>query len=150
PTRLKLLSLDSLQKRSAPSNQAGSVWIASGSGLGESKIRFVSALKQRSGDQSLLELLREVDSRVSGIELLAPGGDVAELFVRLNNGVPLLPIALMGDGFQRCLELGAAAAAHDWPTLYIDEIENGMHHLVLEPLWRWIGAVSRRRRLQVF
>lgn len=150
PTRLKLLSINGTQKRSASSSQTGSVWIASGSGLGESKIRFVSALKQRSGDQSLLELLREVDARVSGIELLAPGGDVAELFVRLNNGVPLLPVELMGDGFQRCLELGAAAAAHDWPTLYIDEIENGMHHLVLEPLWRWIGAVSRRRRLQVF
>jgi hypothetical protein len=151
PTRLKLLSsVNGVPKRPAFSNQTGSVWIAAGSGLGESKIRFVSALKQRSGDQSLLELLREVDSRVSGIELLAPGGDVAELFVRLNNGVPLLPVELMGDGFQRCLELGAAAAAHDWPTLFIDEVENGMHHLVLEPLWRWIGAISHRRSLQVF
>jgi hypothetical protein len=143
PTRIKL---------PPASNKSGSAWIASGAGVGvgEDEIRFVSALKQRGQDGNLLELLREVDSRVCSIELLAPGGDVAELFVRLDNGTPMLPVALMGEGFQRCLELGAAAAAHDWPTMFIDEIENGMHHLVLEPLWRWIATTSRRRDLQVF
>lgn len=25
-----------------------------------------------------------------------------------------------------------------------------MHHLVLEPLWRWIAMISHRRNLQVF
>lgn len=107
-------------------------------------------LKQRGQDNILLELLREVDGRLSSIELLAPGGELAELFVRLNNGTPMLPAKLMGEGFQRCLEIGAAAAAHDWPTLFIDEIENGMHYTVLEPLWRWIATISRRRQLQVF
>lgn len=132
------------------SNKTRSAWITSGTGVGEDDIKFVSSLKQRGQDGSLLELLREVDGRLSGIELLAPGGEVAELFVRLDNGTPMLPVPLMGEGFQRCLELGAAAAAHDWPTLFIDEIENGMHHLVLEPLWRWIATISRRRNLQVF
>jgi predicted ATPase len=94
--------------------------------------------------------LREINVRLSGIELLAPGGNVPELFVRLDNGTPLLPISLMGEGFQRCVEFGAAAASHDWPMMFIDEIENGMHHLVLEPLWRWIATISRRRELQVF
>ncbi len=132
------------------SNKNGSAWIASSTGVGETEVRYVSALKQRAQDGTLLELLREVDGRLSSIELLAPGGDVAELFVRLDNGTPMLPVALMGEGFQRCFELGAAAAAHDWPTLFIDEIENGMHHLVLEPLWRWIATISSRRNLQVF
>jgi putative AbiEii toxin of type IV toxin-antitoxin system len=141
PTRIKL---------PPASNKNRSAWITSGIRLGEDDIRFVSALKQRGQEGTLLELLREVDGRLSGIELLAPGGDVAELFVRLDNGTPMLPMALMGDGFQRCLELGSAAAAHDSPTLFIDEIENGMHHLVLEPLWRWIATISSRRNLQVF
>jgi hypothetical protein len=132
------------------SSENESAWITSGAGVGEDEVRYVSTLKQHGQDVTLLELLREVDSRLTGIELLAPGGDVAELFVRLDNGTPLLPVALMGEGFQRCFELGAAAAAHDWPTMFIDEIENGMHHLVLEPLWRWIATISRRRNLQVF
>lgn len=132
------------------SNTDGSTWIASSSDTKELDVRHVSALKQRGQDGTLIELLREVDSRLSGIELLAPGGDIAELFVRLDNGTPMLPVALMGEGFQRCLELGAAAAADDWPTLFVDEIENGMHHLALEPLWRWIATISSRRNLQVF
>lgn len=133
-----------------PSGKNRSAWITSGAGVSEADIKFVSALKQRGQEGTLVELLREVDDRVSGVELLAPGGDVAELFVRLDNGTPMLPVALMGEGFQRCLELGSAAAAHDWPTLFIDEIENGMHHTVMEPLWRWIAAVSSRRDSQVF
>jgi putative AbiEii toxin of type IV toxin-antitoxin system len=141
PTRLKL---------PPGANTNGSAWIASSAGVQEHEVRYVSAMKQRGQDGALVELLREVDDRLSGIELLAPGGDVAQLFVRLDNGTPMLPVALMGEGFQRCLELGAAATAHDWPTLFIDEIENGMHHLVLEPLWRWIAKISGRRSLQVF
>jgi len=132
------------------SNKNESAWISSSTFVGKDEVGYVSALKQRAQDGILLELLREVDGRLSGIELLAPGGDVAELFVRLDNGTPMLPVALMGEGFQRCFELGVAAAAHDWPTLFIDEIENGMHHLVLEPLWRWIATISSRRNLQVF
>jgi hypothetical protein len=107
-------------------------------------------LKQRGIDGVLVELLREVDGRLSGIELLSPGGSAAELFVRLDNGTPMLPMTLMGEGLQRCLEIGACAAVHDWPTLFIDEVENGMHHLVLEPLWHWLASVSLRRDLQIF
>jgi AAA domain, putative AbiEii toxin, Type IV TA system len=128
----------------------GGYWVGSSPGIGEIEVSFVSALKQRGQETSLVELLREVDRRLTGIELLAPGGDVAELFVRLDNGTPMLPVRLMGEGFQHCLEIGAGAAVHDWPNLFIDEIENGMHHLVLEPLWRWIASTARRRNLQVF
>jgi hypothetical protein len=129
---------------------AGSIWFTPAGLLGTTVMRHVSELKQRGQDGPLMELLRDVDARVSGIELLSPGGDVPELFVRTIAGVPLLPLSSMGDGLQRCLELGAAAAAHDWPVMFIDEIENGMHHLVLEPLWRWLATTSRKRDLQVF
>jgi AAA domain, putative AbiEii toxin, Type IV TA system len=127
-----------------------SYWISSASDVGPNQVRYVSELKQKGQDRVLLELLREVDGRLSSIELLAPSGSTAELFVRLDKNTPLLPVALMGEGFQRCIELGAAAAAHNWPTMFIDEIENGIHHLVMEPLWRWIATISKKRNLQVF
>jgi hypothetical protein len=132
------------------STGSGSSWITSGVNIGSNDIRYVSELKQTGRDSTLLELLREIDGRLSGIELLAPSGSMAELFVRLDKNTPLLPVGLMGEGFQRCLELGAAVVADDWPTMFIDEIENGMHYLALEPLWRWIGTISRERNLQIF
>ena len=149
-TQLRMVAMPGRLKLPPVSGESGSAWILSGANVDEHEVRHVSTLKQRGQDTSLVELLREIDGRVSGIELLAPGGSVAELFVRMDRTMPLLPVGLMGDGFQRCLELGAAAAADDWPTMFIDEIENGMHHLVLEPLWRWIAKVARQRNLQVF
>lgn len=127
----------------------GSFWVDPGASVGSAEVRFVSELKQTGRDGELLELLREVDSRLSGIELLSPRGNTAELFVRLDKETPLLPLSLMGDGFQRCLEIGAGTA-HNWPTMFIDEVENGLHHLALEPLWRWLAIISRQRNLQVF
>lgn len=130
--------------------EIASSWITPAVLAGAAEVRAISELKQTGREGELLELLREINGRLSSIELLAPSGSTAELFVRLDPETPLLPIRLMGDGFQHCLEIGVAAATADWPTIFIDEIENGMHHLVLEPLWRWIGLISRRRNLQVF
>jgi len=133
-----------------PGGELGSGWATPGASVGPAEVRFVSELKRSGRDGELLELLRHIDGRLSGIEILAPSGSTAELFVRLDEGTPLLPVALMGDGFQRCLEIGGCAAAHNWPTMFIDEVENGLHHLALEPLWRWLAIISRQRNLQVF
>jgi hypothetical protein len=116
-----------------PHRELASSWITPAVLVGTVEVRAISELKQAGREGELLELLREINGRLAGIELLAPGGSTAELFVRLDAETPLLPIRVMGDGFQHCLE-----------------IENGMHHLVLEPLWRWIGVISRKRNLQVF
>lgn len=137
--------------RLPPASRAdGSYWIRSGTSINSEDLRLISVLKQNGREEVMLDLLRKVNDRLLAIELLAPGGSKAELFVRLDKETPMLPLALMGEGFQRCLEIGAGAAANDRPTLFIDEIENGMHHLVLEPLWKWLGEVSREHDLQVF
>jgi len=56
----------------------------------------------------------------------------------------------MGEAVQRCFEIAVAAAGHDGPTLYIDNIERGLHPSVLDALWRWLATVSRERGMQVF
>jgi predicted ATPase len=122
----------------------------SAAGTSMTEVRYISELKQRGQDHQLVDLLRSIDERMAGIELLAPGGDVPELFVRMERTAPLLPLASMGEGFQRCLELAAAAMVHDWPVIFVDEIENGMHHLALGPLWRWIATTALERGIQVF
>ncbi len=92
--------------------------------------------------------MREVDGRVSGIEILSLTGTEAELFVRLDPGSPLLPIAMMGDGFQRCFEMAVSAATAG--PLSIDELDNGLHHSILDPVWRWLALVSSKRNMQLF
>jgi hypothetical protein len=134
----------------APLPSGGARWITPGRSIGPEEIGLFSKLKYGGSEGQLLDLVKEIDDRISGIEILSPTGTEAELFVRLQPDSPLLPIAMMGDGLQRCFEIGVAAAAHEWPFLYIDEIDNGLHHSTLEPVWRWLANISRRRGLQVF
>jgi hypothetical protein len=128
----------------------GGAWIHSGTTIGYDEIKYFSRVMQHGKERALTELLRAVDDRVLGVQLLAPGGDIPELFVRLEHDPPMLPLRLMGEGVQRCFEIAAAASGHDGPTLYIDNIERGLHHSVLERLWGWLATVSRERNLQVF
>jgi AAA domain, putative AbiEii toxin, Type IV TA system len=147
----KKISATSAGLKLPPDEETGSAWwVEPNKNLGEEHVEAFSALKQAGREAQLLEVLREIDARVSGVELLAPTSTEAELFVRLGSGTPLLPMAMMGDGFQRCFELGVTATAIDWPTLFVDEFDNGLHYSVLEPVWRWLATISAKRDLQVF
>ncbi len=135
-----------------PSGQSeGLLWIRAAAGVSEADIRCFSSLKQAGRERELTALLREIDADVAGVELLSPSGTQAELFVRLaQNDGPSLPMSMMGEGFQRCFEIGVAAVAGDTSTLFIDEIDNGLHHSALTPVWSWLATISAKRNLQVF
>jgi energy-coupling factor transporter ATP-binding protein EcfA2 len=128
----------------------GWVWIRPSKEISKLDVQYFSKLKQSGRETQLLDILTQVDSRVSGVELLAPTGTEAELFVRLESGSPLLHVGMMGDGFQRCFEFGVAVLAVEVPVLFIDEFENGLHHGVHEPVWRRLADISHRRGLQIF
>ena len=131
-------------------HRQGGAWIHPGAAIGDDEIKHASRLMQHGKERALVELLRTADPRVLGLQLLAPGGDVAELFVRLEQGPAMLPLRLMGEGVQRCFEIAITASGHDGPTLYIDSVELGLHPSVLETLWSYLAMASRERNVQVF
>lgn len=133
-----------------PAPRCEGFWITPKRDVQREEIGLFSRLKQAGREAQLLDLVSQIDGRVSGIEILAPGGTEAELFVRLQPDVPLLPIAMMGDGFQRCFDMGVAAMTTDGPFLFIDEVDNGLHHSVLEPVWCLLALVSQTRNFQIF
>ncbi|WP_437673935.1 AAA family ATPase [Sorangium sp. So ce131] len=146
----KIHSVSSGLKLPARIADFAATWSRPGAHIGDLEIRNFSRLKQAGHEAQLLDLLREIDTEVSGVDLLAPSGTQAELFVRLGRDVPLLPIAMMGDGFRRCFEMGLTVAADQGWAYFIDEFDNGLHHSILEPVWRWVATISRKRDLQIF
>jgi hypothetical protein len=128
----------------------GGAWIHAGTAIGDDELKHVSSVIQQGKERALTELLRAVDPRVSGVQVLAPGGDLPELFVFLEHGPAMLPMRLMGEGMQRCFEIAVTAAGAEGSTLYIDNIEADLHPSILETLWRWLATVSRGRNVQVF
>jgi len=62
----------------------------------------------------------------------------------------LVPIASMGEGVRRVLSFVLAIANSAGGIVLIDEIENGLHHSVLENVWQAIGDAARAANCQVF
>ena len=125
-------------------------WVGSGSVEYKSVIRRLSLLKQQGRDSLVRDLLRLIDERVEGLEILSPTGGRAAIFVRLKGENVLLPIQMMGEGVQRCLDIAVTLASEESILLGIDEIENGLHHATLESIWNWLARVSAAQNMQLF
>ncbi len=125
-------------------------WIEAGPVDYQNAISLLSLLKQQGRESLVLDLLRLIDDQVEGLEILSPTGGQAAIFVRLKGQAMLLPVQMMGDGVQRCLDIAVTIAGDESVLLGIDEIENGLHHSTLEPIWKWLATVSASRNMQVF
>lgn len=62
----------------------------------------------------------------------------------------IMPVALMGSGFARLLELTLAFEEVHNGSILIDEIENGLHYSVLKGVWRAINRLSQKFNVQAF
>ena len=62
----------------------------------------------------------------------------------------IMPIALMGSGLARLLEITLVFAEIANGSILIDEIENGLHHSVMPGVWKAINNLSQKFNVQVF
>lgn len=124
-------------------------WIAPSPAISSMDLRALSKLKQQGRGDAVVGLLRLINERVSGVELLAPTGARASVFVELEHD-GLLPLSMMGEGAKRSFELAVALASREHSVLCVDEVENGLHHSTLESIWNWIAEASLRQDTQIF
>ncbi|RKG75648.1 DUF2813 domain-containing protein [Corallococcus exercitus] len=127
----------------------GGNWIQATPSISKIEIRALSKLKQHGRDGLIIDFIRNVNDQVSGIELLAPSGNRVAIFLRTKRD-GLVPLLMMGEGMKRCFEFAVNLAVTDDLPIYIDEVENGLHHSVLHPMWTWIAKASRERNVQFF
>jgi hypothetical protein len=115
----------------------------------EYDLKLFSGLRQARRDNEVLEFLRFIDDRIESIDILSPSGKEARLFIQFKGSLTL-PLPMTGTGLQRCLDIALAVAGSALPFVLVDEIENGLHHTVVDELWRWIRRITRVRDLQLF
>jgi AAA15 family ATPase/GTPase len=61
-----------------------------------------------------------------------------------------VPVSYMGQGFERLLTLMLALLSSAGGTLIVDEVEDGLHHSVMEAVWKAIIAAAHKHDVQVF
>ncbi len=101
-------------------------------------------MKQDKTDAVLINALRMLEPRLKGLEIL---------YERIHADVGIsksIPLTSMGDGINRIASMILAMSKVPNGVIFIDEIENGIHHSVQVDIWEAIGKLAREQNIQVF
>lgn len=96
----------------------------------------------------LLKVLKNVEPRLRRLSVVVTGS-MPMIYGDLGLG-RLIPLPVMGEGMVRLASLVLAIANTRNGVVFIDEIENGLHHSVLTKVWRAIGESARTFNTQIF
>ena len=114
---------------------------------GEEAARY-SQLEIAGQQEGILKILQEVDPSIVRLVVLVPGQ--GPVFYADTGTGRLVPLLLMGDGMCRLLTIALAIASAPGGMVLVDEIENGLHHSVMEKIWTAVGAFARSYDVQIF
>ena len=144
--RLEIARTESGQK--LPDSFSTPFLAALGHGLGPVGVNIYSDLEINGQQDGVLKILQEVEptlKRLTVVATLSAPRIYADVGTRR-----LIPVQLMGDGMARILSLALAIASNPGGIVLVDEIENGIHHSVMEKVWKAIGAFARSYDVQLF
>ena len=95
-------------------------------------------------------LLREVDDRIRTVRL-DYSKDAQSPFIVVDVGLSeRVPLAQTGQAVGRLVTIFSEILGQRPAFLFIDEIENGIHHRVMPKIWKGISEVAERLNVQVF
>jgi AAA15 family ATPase/GTPase len=93
----------------------------------------------------IVEVLAKIDSSIMALSLGIDGT------VLVDTGYDrLIPLGAMGNGFIKVLAIIIAIKNFNNGIVFIDEIENGLHHTSQLTLWKAILEASQRFNVQIF
>lgn len=109
---------------------------------------FGKAQRRKEGEESLTQLLRQVDPRIRKIRI-DPDKKGNQIIVDVGLS-ELLPLTQLGQGVQRLVAILSEVIGDKPGVALIDEIENGLHHAVQEAVWTGLAAMAESLDVQVF
>jgi len=111
-------------------------------------LREFSDARMSGLQESVRELLRAIDPRITGLEILAPRG-ITMLFLQ-DSVAGLAPLSAFGDGIRRALLMALAIPSLKGGVLLIDELETAIHVSALTKLFQWLVNACKQYNVQLF
>ncbi len=159
----ELFSGQELVKRSQAFIEPTAIRIEQAAGVKEPLGIFLAAT-QTGGLEELAErfanlaVAKQEEQVVRFLQIVEPR--LQRLAVQYRGGLPiiygdiglarLIPLPLMGQGMSRLLQIALAIPDAKNGILLIDEVENGIHHTIMQSVWRGIAELARSYQVQVF
>ena len=113
--------------------------------------RFSNLLVTRR-HRKVESMMKRVEPRLQSLSVTAHA-PAPTIHAELEGQERLLPMPLLGDGITRLLSLALAigsSTAEGITLILIDEIENGLHHSVMQSVWSGIAQFAREFDVQIF
>jgi len=110
--------------------------------------KLLTDLTKQNKVKDVIEHLRIVDSRLQN--LLPLSEDEIKVIYADIGASSLVPVALQGSGFVNVLHIVLDSVSLVDGILIIDEIEDGLHHTVIDKLIQFLFSVSVFNNLQIF
>lgn len=103
-------------------------------------------------EPKVIEALQIIEPSIEKIAFLGREAvrSAGGIVVKFKDSDSRLPIGSLGDGVKRllCLSLSVIRATRGY--LMVDEIDTGLHHSVMEDMWRMVITTATRLNVQVF
>ena len=113
----------------------------------------------RNDESKIVNALRILDPSVDSIAFLLPEtintryvqrSPLSGVVVGIAKENRRYPLGSMGDGMKRLLAIALALSCSSGGTLFIDEIDSGLHYSVMRDLWRLVINTAIANNVQVF
>ncbi len=116
--------------------------------LWEQAHQQLTVLTKTNKVKDVVEQLRMVDPRLQNLLPLIED-DVPTIYADIGAST-LVPVSLQGSGFTNVMHIVLDTFALSNGMLMIDEIEDGLHHTVLDKLISYLFIASELNRIQIF
>jgi predicted ATPase len=101
-----------------------------------------SNLAKRGEEDKVAAILQLIEPNLVGLKTITQGPSTS-VHAQVK-GLPVtLPVALMGEGASKLLNIIVGIGNSRGGIVLVDEIENGIHHSVMQSIWQSIGKAVR-------
>jgi AAA15 family ATPase/GTPase len=106
-------------------------------------------LVRHKEEEIIRDVLQVIEPNLEKLVII-PSGETSTIYADITGHTQLVPLPVLGDGISRLASLALAISNAKGGVVLIDEIENGLHHSVLEDVWKVVDLTSRRFNTQIF
>lgn len=107
-----------------------------------------SQLVKNNEEKEILTFLKVIEPRLISLSTVQLNDNLTAIYgdIGLKKKVPL---SYMGDGITRVLSILLSIIVNKDGVVFVDEIENGIHHSIMEDVWKIIDEASQKNNCQV-
>jgi len=115
----------------------------------QTQIRQLTEATFKGMKELVIEVIRRIDSDITDIEILSPGGTHSSLYIH-HQKIGIAPLSVFGDGLRRLLMIAMSIPSVSDGIMLIDEIETAIHISALEDIFKWLVQVCKQYNIQLF